>query len=77
MHLDKLTLGLPCYIAQWVTEKETPGAKVSKYIDHPPYENIREFYIDSLQTPDRFDSISASYNLIVNDSDNAYRQLYF
>jgi spore germination protein YaaH len=77
VHLDKLIVGLPYYGAQWVTEKETPGAKVSKFIDHPPYKNIREFYIDSLQTPVRFDSISASSYLIVNDGDNAYRQLYF
>ena len=77
VNLNKLIVGLPYYGAQWSTKKQNQGAIVSRFIDHPPYKNIRKYYIDSLQTPVGFDSISSSSYLIVKDQNKGYRQLFF
>jgi spore germination protein YaaH len=77
VNLNKLIVGIPYYGAEWDTKKSQAGSVVSKFRDHPPYSAIRKFYIDSLYTPVKFDSISSSTYLIVKDSNNLYRQLFF
>lgn len=77
VHLDKLIVGLPYYGAEWNTEKPEPGSKVLRFRDHPPYKAIRKIYIDSLQAPVQFDSISTSSYIVVPDRNNTYRQLFF
>ncbi|WP_073312354.1 glycosyl hydrolase family 18 protein [Aquimarina spongiae] len=74
---NKLIVGLPYYGAQWSTKKSFPGATVSKFIDHPPYKRIKKFYMDSLQTPVQFDSISSSTYLVVKENDDEFHQLFF
>jgi spore germination protein YaaH len=75
--LDKLIAGLPYYGAEWYTKKPEMGAKVTKFKSHPRYHTIRDMYIDSLQIPIKFDPKSASSYLIIKDSNQEYRQLFF
>lgn len=72
----KLIVGLPYYGAEWNTKNSKPGSKVSRFRDHPPYKAIRKIYMDSLNIPVKFDSISASSYLIVKKK-NSYRQIFF
>lgn len=53
------------------------GTIVTKFRSHPPYKSIREVYIDSLNIPIQFDPKSSSSYLIVSDSNNSYRQVFF
>lgn len=76
-HPKKLIVGFPYYGAQWGTQNDTLGTAVLNFIDHPPYRNIRKYYIDSLQTPVYFDSISSSSYLIFEDPNHGFRQLFF
>ncbi len=77
VQLDKLIVGLPYYGAEWYTKTSQPGAAVVKFRDHPPYRNIRKLYIDSLDIPVKFDSISASTYLVIKESANSYKQIFF
>jgi spore germination protein YaaH len=77
VHLDKLIIGLPYYGAEWYTKKPKTGSIVTKFKSHPPYKSIRDFYIDSLNIPIQFDSKSASSYIVIKDSVNGYRQLFF
>lgn len=77
VHPSKLIVGLPYYGAEWYTKNSDMGSVVTKFKSHPPYKSIREYYIDSLNIPIRFDSISSSSYIIINDSQNRYRQIFF
>ncbi|MGG6230822.1 glycosyl hydrolase family 18 protein [Tenacibaculum sp. SDUM215027] len=75
--LNKLIAGLPYYGAEWYTKNSKMGAKVTKFKSHPRYNTIRDIYIDSLQIPIKFDPKSASSYIIIKDSNQEYRQLFF
>lgn len=74
---NKLIVGLPYYGAEWYTKNSEIGTTVTRFKSHPPYKSIRELYIDSLKIPVQFDPKSSSSYLIVKDSSNSYRQIYF
>lgn len=74
---SKLIVGLPYYGAEWYTRNSKMGTKVTKFKSHPPYKSIREFYIDSLNIPIQFDSISSSSYIVIKESDDEYRQIFF
>lgn len=75
--LDKLIVGLPYYGAEWYTRSSEISSPVTKFKSHPPYKSIKELYIDSLKIPIQFDSNSFSSYLIIKDSINSYRQIFF
>ncbi len=77
VHLDKLIIGLPYYGVEWYTRSSEIGAIVTRFKSHPPYKSIREYYIDSLSIPLQFDLKSSSSYLLIEDSTNHYRQLFF
>lgn len=77
VHLNKLIVGLPYYGAEWHTRKAEIGARVTKFKSHPDYKTIRELYIDSLKIPVQFDANSFSSYLVIEDSLNSYRQIFF
>lgn len=77
VHLNKLIIGLPYYGAEWYTKNSEIGAIVTKFKSHPPYNSIRELYIDSLNIPLQFDPKSSSSYIVIKDSVNDYRQLFF
>lgn len=77
VHLNKLIIGLPYYGAEWYTKNSEMGAIVTRFKSHPPYKSIREFYIDSLNIPLQFDPKSSSSYIVIKDSVNDYRQLFF
>lgn len=75
--LKKLIVGLPYYGAEWYTKKPEIGTTVTKFKSHPKYNSIKELYIDSLNIPVQFDSKSASTYLVIKDTNQEYRQLFF
>ncbi len=75
--LSKLIVGLPYYGVEWYTKKSEMGTVVTKFRSHPPYKSIREVYLDSLKFPIQFDSKSSSSYLIIRDSNESYRQIFF
>ena len=75
--LSKLIIGLPYYGAEWYTKNPEIGAIVTRFKSHPPYKSIREVYIDSLNIPVQFDPKSSSSYIVLKDSVNSYRQLFF
>lgn len=77
IHPKKLIVGLPYYGAEWYTKSQEIGANVKEFKSHPPYRSIREKYIDSLKIPIQFDKQTNSSFLIIEDSVNNYRQLFF
>jgi spore germination protein YaaH len=77
IHLDKLIIGLPYYGAEWYTRSSEIGAIVKRFKSHPPYKSIREYYIDSLGITLQFDPKSSSSYLLIEDSINHFRQLFF
>jgi spore germination protein YaaH len=77
VQLDKLIIGLPYYGVEWYTTRPEIGATVTKFKSHPAYNSIREIDIYSLRIPLRFDPKSASSYIIIKDSANHYRQLFF
>jgi len=77
LQMDKLIVGLPYYGAEWTTKKPQPGSPVVKFNSHPPYKNIRKEYIEKLHIPVQFDSVSESSYLVMKESENSYRQLFF
>jgi spore germination protein YaaH len=77
VHLNKLIVGLPYYGAEWHTKSSEIGAIVTRFKSHPPYRSIREYYIDSLSIPLQFDPKSSSSYIVIKDSINKYRQLFF
>ena len=77
VHLNKLIIGLPYYGAEWYTKSSEIGADVTRFNSHPPYKSIRKYYIDSLSIPLQFDHNSSSSYIVINDSANHYRQLFF
>ncbi len=76
IHLNKLIVGLPHYGAEWYTKKPEKDSIVTRFKSHPPYKSIREFYIDSLNTPIQFDLKSAPSYIVIKDSVNSYLQLF-
>ena len=74
---DKLIVGLPYYGAEWYTESDEIGSRTIKFKSHPPYRLIRDYYIDSLSIPLQFDPKSSSSYIVIKDSINNYRQLFF
>jgi len=74
---SKLIVGLPYYGAEWYTRNSEIGAPVTKFKSHPNYKTIRELYIDSLKIPVQFDANSFSSYLVIEDSLNSYRQIFF
>ena len=77
IQLDKLIIGLPYYGAEWYTRSSEIGAIVKRFKSHPPYKSIREYYIDSLGITLQFDPKSSSSYLLIEDSINHFRQLFF
>lgn len=77
VHLNKLIVGLPYYGAEWYTRSPEIGARVTRFKSHPPYKSIRKYYIDSLSIPLQFDPKSSSSYIVIKDSVNNYRQLFF
>lgn len=77
IQLDKLIIGLPYYGAEWYTRSSEIGAIVKRFKSHPPYKSIREYYIDSLGIKLQFDPKSSSSYLLIEDSINHFRQLFF
>ena len=75
--LNKLIVGLPYYGAEWYTRNPEIGAIVTRFKSHPPYKSIKEYYIDSLSIPIQFDPKSSSSYIVITDSINHYRQLFF
>ncbi|MEW7290124.1 glycosyl hydrolase family 18 protein [Aquimarina sp. 2304DJ70-9] len=75
--LSKLIIGLPYYGAEWYTKNAEIGTEVTKFKSHPPYKSIRKLYIDSLHIPIQFDPKSASSYIVLKDSTDQYRQLFF
>lgn len=77
VHPKKLIVGIPYYGVEWYTESPEIGANVKKFKSHPAYKSIKKIDIDSLKIPIQFDPKSASSYLIMKDSNNLYRQLWF
>ncbi len=77
VHPKKLIIGLPYYGVEWYTNSDKIGADVVKFRSHPSYKSIRTIDIDSLHIPLQFDTISSSSYMIMKDSNNTFRQLYF
>jgi spore germination protein YaaH len=77
VHLDKLIVGLPYYGAEWHTESSEIGAIATRFKSHPPYKLIKANYIDSMRLPIQFDPKSSSSYIVIKDSVNRYRQLFF
>ncbi|MBL4662244.1 MAG: hypothetical protein JKY22_01475 [Flavobacteriaceae bacterium] len=77
VHSKKIIVGLPYYGVEWYTESPEIGTNVKKFRSHPAYKTIRKIDIDSLKIPIIFDPKSASTYMIIKDSNNAYRQLFF
>jgi spore germination protein YaaH len=77
VNLGKLIVGLPYYGAEWYTRSSETGAIATRFKAHPPYKSIREYYIDSLSIPLQFDLKSSSSYIVIKDSINNYRQLFF
>lgn len=77
VHPKSLIVGLPYYGAEWYTTSEDIGSTVKRFKSHPSYKSIREIYIDSLKIPIQYDVQSASSYMVIKDSNNTYRQLFF
>ena len=77
VELNNLIVGLPYYGAEWYTNNPEIGSIVTKFKSHPSYKTIKRLYIDSLNIPVQFDPKSASSYLVIKDSVNNYRQLFF
>ncbi len=75
--LNKLIVGLPYYGAERYTRNPEIGTIVTRFKSHPPYKSIKEYYIDSLSIPIQFDPKSSSSYIVITDSINHYRQLFF
>lgn len=77
VNLSKLIVGLPYYGAEWYTKNPEIGTVVTRFKSHPPYNSIMDYYIDSLGIATQFDSKSISSYIVVKDSLDHYRQLFF
>ena len=74
---DKLIVGLPYYGAEWETKSSEIGTVATKFNSHPPYREIKKFYIDEMKIPLQFDSNSESSYMVVKENETSYKQIFF
>lgn len=74
---SKLIVGLPHYGAEWTVQDTIIASKADKFNTHIPYKTIKEKYIDSLEVPLKFDSLSMTTYCNIRMNEHQYQQLWF